>query len=279
MNSMKSVLSYFQKDARNFQLIFLSAFLVFGLVQLEWESDALRVAVIFTTTLVSQVLIILWKKIPWNSLKSAGITALGLSLLLHTDSPWVAALGAALAIFSKVFLRFKGRHYFNPANFGLMVVILITSQAWVSPGQWGNETIMVFFFSAAALMVLMKVGRLDTSITFLGVLFFLEYTRTVTYLGWEPDVLLHQFSNGSLLLFTFFMITDPKTTPRSPQARIIWAVVLAVLSFFANHWLYLSAAPLWILLFYAPITVMLNQLMPGEEFSWQKVNPSKLHIK
>ena len=242
MNWLLSGLTYFQKDARNFQLVFLSSFLVYGLFQLNWDSDLARICSILIATFLSQGLIVIWKKLPWNSFKSAGITALGLCLLLHTDNVWIAALGGVLAIFSKAILRFRGRHYFNPANFGLMLSILITQQAWVSPGQWGNETIMVFFFSAAALMVLLKVGRLDTSITFLLVLFGLEFLRTVLFLGWGPDVLMHQFTNGSLLLFIFFMITDPKTTPSAPKARIVWAVILAALSFFMTHWLLFASS-------------------------------------
>ena len=279
MNWLQFSLSYFQKDARNFQLVFLSSFLFYGLFQLNWDHDLPRIIAIVISCFLSQGIIIRWRNIPFNSFKSAGITALGLCLLLQTDNLWIAVLGGTLAIFSKTILRFKGRHYFNPANFGLMVTVLITQQAWVSPGQWGNETIMVFFFSAAALMVLLKVGRLDTSVIFLLILFLLEYFRTVIYLGWEPDVLIHQFTNGSLLLFIFFMITDPKTTPSSPGARLVWAALLAGLSFFITHWFYISAAPLWVLLFYAPITVLFNQYLPGEEFSWSQGFTSKIHIK
>jgi len=255
-------------DARHFQLIYLSSFLVFGIYSLGWELEVTRYLIIAVSCVLTQLVGARIVGASPSSWKSALITALGLSLLLHSSALWISALSGVLAIGSKFILRFNGKHIFNPANFGIILCILLTDQAWVSPGQWGSDIILIYFFGAAALMVLLKVGRIDTSLAFILTLFALEATRTVFYLGWGWDVLFHSFSNGSLLLFTFFMITDPVTTPKSKKARIIWASGIAVLSFILSQWFFVYTAPIWALFIAAPFTAIFNKTMKGETFHW-----------
>ncbi len=265
---LKSLRHLILGDARHFQIIYLSSFLFFGIFSLGWEVEANRYLVVIGSCIVTQVIGSRIIGASPNSWKSALITALGLSLLLHTSSLWIASLAGVIAISSKFFIRFQGKHIFNPANFGIILTVLFTNQAWVSPGQWGSDIILIYFFGAAALMVLLKVGRIDTSIAFLGTLLALEAGRTIFYLGWGWDVLFHSFSNGSLLLFTFFMITDPVTTPKNKKARIIWASGIAILAFILSQWFYVYTAPIWALFIAAPFTAIFNHLMKGESFQW-----------
>ena len=46
---------------------------------------------------------------------------------------------AALAIGSKFILRVRGKHLFNPANFGVGAALLVLPGTWISPGQWGSD--------------------------------------------------------------------------------------------------------------------------------------------
>ena len=64
--------------------------------------------------------------------------------------------------------------------------------------------------------------RTDVSLAFLGSWVLLKLGR-VLWLGQRPAVLGHQLLVGSLILFTFFMISDPKTTPDRGARRIGWA--------------------------------------------------------
>jgi Na+-translocating ferredoxin:NAD+ oxidoreductase RnfD subunit len=96
----------------------------------------------------------------------------------------------------------------------------------------------------------------------------LEYIRTVLYQGWEMEVLFHKFSSGTLLLFTFFMITDPMTIPNSKKARIIWSIILATVTFICSAWMQLYTAPIWVLFCMTPITIWLDKKIPEEKFKW-----------
>lgn len=269
MNTLHSLRnSLLFKDARNFQILFLSSFLLYGIWNLGWESDIYRILTLFSVALCTQLIGIALSPAPIHSMKSALITALGLSLLFKANSYSTLALCAFLAIAGKFILRVNGKHVYNPANLGIMLCLLLTSDSWISPGQWGSSVILLFFVGAAGMMVVFRSGRVDTSFAFLTTLFLLEYARTILYLGWDYDFLFHKFTNGSLLLFSFFMITDPVTTPNHKLSRIIWASMIAVLTFILGNWQQVHTAPVWALFFITPLTVFFDKILVAKKFQW-----------
>ncbi|MDQ3073193.1 MAG: RnfABCDGE type electron transport complex subunit D [Bacteroidota bacterium] len=256
------------KDARYFQILYLAGFMLFGIMSLGWESDILKYSAVFTTCIAVQMIGAWWTGKPYSSVKSALISALGLCLLLKSGSVYVLMLAAALSIGSKFVIRFKGKHLFNPTNFGIIITLLLCNDAWISPGQWGREAIMMYFVGAAGLMIIFKVGRVDVSLAFLVTFALLEYTRMVAYQGWETEVWMHKLLNGSVLLFTFFMITDPVTTPNAKGARLVWAALVAALTFYLSSYMFVHTAPVWALFFISPLTVIFDTLFKGRQFKW-----------
>ncbi|MEO8066361.1 MAG: RnfABCDGE type electron transport complex subunit D [Flavobacteriales bacterium] len=263
---------WFLSDGRHFQIAFLSCFLCYGIVQLQWDAERARYAIIAATCLATQSAFVLVHGLEWRTLKSAAITTLGLCLLFKSGSAITLVLGASIAIASKFVVRVRGKHIFNPANIGIIAAMLLTGDAWVSPGQWGSGAALVFLVGAAGLMVVLRVGRIDTSLAFLGTFAALHFARNVLYLGWGADVWLHQLTNGSLLLFTFFMITDPVTTPSAPRARIGWSIAVAVLAFLLGWRYFVNAAPVWALFFISASTPLVDLIWKGARFQW--VRPS-----
>lgn len=233
-----------------------------------WETAPWKPLLVAGTAVATQYGFILSGKADARSLKSALITGLGLSILLRANEPLTLVLAAVIAIASKFAIRHQGKHIFNPANIGIVAVILLTGDAWISPGQWGSSVVLIYFITAAALMILLKVGRIDTSLMFIGTVFLLEYFRTILYLGWGWDVLLHKFGSGSFLLFAFFMITDPVTTPKNQWARLAWAGAIGALSFYLSQWMQVYTAPLWALIIVSPFTAVLNHFFRGNTFQW-----------
>lgn len=268
MTALRLLTPAILKDARHFQIIYLGIFLTFGLLALGWSVQADRYIVIFGTALTTQGLFIALGRVHHSSWKSALITALGLSLLFKSGSASTLALAAVIGIASKFLIRYRGKHLFNPANIGIVAAILLTGDGWISPGQWGSSAVFLFLFGALGSIVLFRVGRLDTTLVFLLSFIILEYCRTVLYLGWGSDVLLHKLTNGSFLLFAFFMITDPKTTPDHPRARVFWAMGVALLAFALSHWMYIHTAPIWALVIVTPLTVILDARYKAKRFQW-----------
>lgn len=259
---------WFVSDGRHYQIVFLASFLCYGILELQWDAEIGRYLTIAATCLGTQALFIRIHGLEWRTLKSAAITTLGLCLLFKAGSPWTLVLGASIAIATKFLLRVNGKHIFNPANVGIAAAMLLTGDAWISPGQWGSGAALVFLVGAAGMMVVLRVGRIDTSMAFLLVFAGLDFCRTVLYLGWEPEVWLHKLTSGSLLLFTFFMITDPVTTPSTPRARIGWSMLVGALAFMLGWKYFVNASPVWALFFLSPLTPLIDRLWKGERFSW-----------
>lgn len=280
------------QDARDYQILFLSVFLVLGLGTRDWTLKPELMLVIISSCLLTQwVMTCLIPYLSRNSLqtqiqgkianpklfalsplKSAIITSLGLCLLLRANEPQTMATAGCLAILSKFLFRRHGKHFFNPANFGIIIALVFTQDAWVSPGQWGTDWWYLLLFLGTGGMVLQRVGRWDTSAVFLVSYTALEALRNY-WLGWNWDVLLHQLMSGSFLLFALFMLTDPRSIPDARIGRIIWALALAWSAFILRDYFYLSTAMFWALFALSPLTLVLDSLWSGSRFRWQKLSP------
>jgi Na+-translocating ferredoxin:NAD+ oxidoreductase RnfD subunit len=126
-------------------------------------------------------------------------------------------------------------------------------------------------------IVVTKVQKLDVSIAFLGTYILLLFIRQVLYLGWPPDFFMQSITTGSLLLFSFFMISDPKTAPDHKTARIIWAVLIGIISFYLTAFKFINAAPVWVLILSAPLVPLLDTIFRAKRFQW--ISQSSLQHK
>jgi Na+-translocating ferredoxin:NAD+ oxidoreductase RnfD subunit len=264
------------RDPRNWQLIFLSSFLLFGVWQLNWQDEIINFCIIVPTVLAVQFCCIKIYKLGNDSLKSALITGFGLTLLFKTDEPWMLFAAAFLAIASKFIVRIRGKHIFNPANFGIISSILLFKQGWIAPGQWGSSLLLLLIIGSAGVMVLQRANRIDTGFAFIGTLFLLDFLRVIVYQGWEWDVLWHKYLNGSVLLFSFFMITDPASTPNHRTARIIWAAGVAALCFYLQSFVQVHTAPIWALFIVSPLTLIFDIMFKAPRFNWFR--PRQLNV-
>jgi Na+-transporting NADH:ubiquinone oxidoreductase subunit NqrB len=263
-------------DARLYQILFLSCFLFLGILARDWTLHPSHIAVAIGSCLLTQS-VCLWvsrqkseaERVNWtpSDFYSPLITALGLSLLLRVDHAWTMAIAGTIAVLSKFCLQINGKHLFNPANFGIVAVLLFTQKAWVSPGQWGESFWLMAIFLGCGGLVLQKVGRWDTTIAFLGSYIGLEALRNL-YLGWTWDVLGHRLMSGSLLMFALFMITDPRTIPNSRLGRILWASLIALVTFILRNLFYVHTAVFWALFIIAPLTVLFDQYLTDDRFDW-----------
>jgi enediyne biosynthesis protein E5 len=273
--SMQPLASLVPRDPRILQIAFLGTFLFLGMESLDFQVPPWMPPALLATALATQWLCDWLFQRPPSGYLSPLISALGLSLLLRTDTWWVPPLAAVLAIASKYLIRVRGKHVFNPTNFGLTVAMLATAHAWCSPGQWGERGILWAWIFALGLAVAHRSFRTDVSLAFLGAWVLLKGAR-VLVLGQPVAVLLHQLSVGSLILFTFFMISDPKTTPDRRVARVGFGVAVAGLAFFLQHQLWVMNSPVWALLLLSPLVPAVDWLWPAPRFQWPNGPPPKV---
>lgn len=150
------------KDIRDYQILFLSFFLFLGIGTRDWTLRSQLIGVLFITCLSTQWLLSLvishWSLVPKDTglminVRSPLITSLGLSLLLRADDWTTMALAGFCAIASKFFFKIGDKHLFNPANFGIISALALTPDAWVSPGQWGDDWWYALLFTGTGGMV------------------------------------------------------------------------------------------------------------------------------
>ena len=271
------------KDARYFQIIFQSIFLCYGIFILHWRNESWLYVTYFTTSFAVQFVCeyFLGKKyIPFlqrlkNGIPSVLISSFGLSLLLKTNYWWVAVFAAGVSILSKYILRINGKHIFNPSALGIVVALVLTGKAWISPGQWGSGVVILFGVCCLGFIVVSRVQKLDVTLAFLGTFAGLIFIRQIIYLGWPMDHFIQSVSTGSLLLFSFFMITDPKTIPNHTVVRILWCTAIAAVAFYLTAFKFMNGAPIFVLILAQPLVPILDKFFKAKKFEWV---PSKTYM-
>ncbi len=197
------------------------------------------------------------------------ITALSLTLLLRTDVVAVAALAAAIAISSKFLLRVRGKHVFNPANFALVSLMLLSDAAWVSSGQWGSAATGAFALACLGFIVLTRARRAETTFAFLAMFALLLIGRAL----WLDDPLsipAHQLQNGALLIFAFFMISDPKTSPDTRTGRVVYGALVASVAYTIQFIFYEPNGPILALIISAPLVPLIDLVSRGQLYRWKQ---------
>ena len=188
---------------------------------------------------------------------SAMLTGNGVAFVLrvpgteHGDwwslNGWTIFAGtAAVSLLSKYVIKFRGSHIFNPSNFGLVLCFLLLGPEHAEPLDfwWGPMTgwlaLALGIIVVGGLAILIRLRLIVIAVAFwvtfaaaLAVLMGLGHAFSARWhLG---PVTGHYFwwvlvTSPEVLVFLFFMITDPKTTPKSTRGRALYAVSIGLLS-------------------------------------------------
>ena len=256
-------------DPRYYQIIVLSLLLTYGIFVLDFGIRWQNALVIVPTALAIQFFGTRYFQLPRFDPLSPLITSLSLTLLLRTDVVLIAALAASLAIGSKFLLRFRGKHIFNPANFALVSLMLLSDHAWVSSGQWGSAAIGAFVLACLGSLVLTRARRAETTIAFIIIYAGMLFGRAI----WLDDpfsIPMHQIQNGALLIFSFFMISDPKTTPNTGFGRVLYAAIVAAVAYTIQFIYYQPNGPILALIMCAPTVPLIDVLLRGRVYRWEQ---------
>jgi len=257
-------------DPRYYQIAALASLLVYGMGWLDFEIALPQAFVTLGAVLFTQWIFTRLWRLPAFDSKSALISGLSLCLLLRTNSLWLPAAGAAVTISSKFLLRWRGKHLFNPTNFGIVAMMLATGgHVWVSPGQWGNPAFFAFLMACLGGLVVNRAARSDVTIAWLVFYLSLVFGRSLS-LGEPLTIPVHRLESGALLLFAFFMISDPRTTPNSRLGRLIFAAVLAYVGWYIQFRLFRTNGALWALAGCSMMVPFIDCLLPGDRYVWRR---------
>src|SRR5262249_45618454 len=258
-------------DARYFQIGALASLLLINFWRIDFGAKPIASAMAIGSALVTQLICSRLAGSPVD-LRSPLITGLSLSLLLRADALWLYAAAGAVAIASKFVLRIDGKHIFNPAGLAIVALLLTSNGVWISPGQWGTDVWFAALLAFFAILVLSAARRADIALFFLASHPALLVARAM-WLGDPLSIPLHQLQGGSLLIFTFFMISDPRTSPDSAAGRFLFAFATALLAHYMAFFMQMRPALFVALIMLSPATILIDRLIPAQRFTWREGAP------
>ncbi len=256
-----------QLDPRLYQIGALSLLLLYGLTALDFDTTWFRAILVISAAIGFQWLCSKIWSVKFDP-RSAAISGLSLALLLRSNSVLLLLAAAGIAISSKFAIRWRGKHIFNPTNLAIVALMIATPGVWVSPGQWGNVAFFGFLITCLGGLVVNRASRSDVTYAFMIAWSAVLIGRSL-WLGEPLTIPLHRLENGALLLFTFFMISDPKTTPDSRAGRTLFAVLVALGARYVQFKMFHTNGILWSLAACSLLVPLIDVLLPGGRYTWK----------
>ncbi len=266
MSAPKAGVESLSIDPRYYQLVVQISLLLFGILQLQFEISPVRIVAVVASAWLLQLLFTRLYHLTAN-LPSAANSALSILLLLRSNDLGWLLLAVVIAIAGKFVLTVHRRHLFNPSALGIVAVILIGDTAWITPGQWGRDIWLLLLAAGGGLIVLIGPTRMATTLAF-GTVYSLSLFGQAAWLGDPWQIPLHQLQNGALLIFAFFMLSDPKTTPASTVGCLLYGTWVALLGWTLHYLFFIPNAFLYALILSSPLTLSINRYLPGQAFVW-----------
>lgn len=233
-------------------LILLAGHLSFGILE-SYRTVILAVATSMLTEL-GLARLVLGK---WRNLSSAYITGISVSILIRSPMFWPYALCAMISIATKYVLRYRGRHLWNPSNFGVSWMLFTASFSVAGLSiQWGNNLWPMLIIWLLGLVIVWRARRFHVTFTYIVSFIAFSLLRSViTGASFLAEVA--PLTGPMYQLFVLFMITDPVTTVSSRKGRILVAFLIALVEFVLrlNEFIY---APFYALFLVGPVAMMID---------------------
>lgn len=193
----------------------------------------------------------------WKNLASAYISGISVSILIRSTFIWPYVLTAAISILSKYVLRYRGRHIWNPSNFGISWMLFFAPMyvAGLSV-QWGNNLLPMAVIWMLGMVIVYRAKRFHVTITY--VISFLVFAFIRSFITNDPFLAEVAPLTGPMYqLFIFFMITDPPTNVRSKKGQILVVFIVALVEFILrlNQFVY---APFYALAIVGPVAKFID---------------------
>jgi Na+-translocating ferredoxin:NAD+ oxidoreductase RnfD subunit len=257
---------FFTLDNRYIAPMFITCILLvghlsFGILE-SYKKTALAIAVAIVAEMVLGQ--IFFHK--WLHPASAYISGISVGILVRSPAYWPYALCSLISIMSKYVLRVKGRHIWNPSNFGISVLLFLAPDAVASLSiQWGNYLWPMLVIWVLGSVIIWRLRRFHIAAIY--VLSFLAFAFLRSWMigtPWQSEIA--PITGPMYQLFIFFMITDPKTTVRSKkgQCLVVFLVALLEMVLRLNQVVY---APFYALFIVGPAAMLVEIWMDSRRES------------
>jgi Na+-translocating ferredoxin:NAD+ oxidoreductase RnfD subunit len=221
----------FRIDNRYVAPLFITCILLVGHLSYGILESYKKTALAIVAALITELILgrIFFGK--WLNLASAYITGISVGILVRSPAYWPYALCSVISIMSKYVLRVKGRHIWNPSNFGIAVLLFLAPETMaVLSIQWGNNYWSLLVIWILGSIIIWRARRFHISATYVVSFFLFAFLRSwITGDPWQAEVA--PITGPMYQLFVFFMITDPKTTVKSKMGQCVVAFCVALAEF------------------------------------------------
>jgi Na+-translocating ferredoxin:NAD+ oxidoreductase RnfD subunit len=245
------------KDPRLHLAAVIISLQVLGQTAFDFDLSIAQILISIGTCALLELAIVFWQKriIMWPA--SALLTGNGVAFVLRVPGTehgdwwslhgwWIFAATSAVALLSKYVLRLRREHIFNPSNIGLVLCFLILGPGRAEPLNFWWGPMDAWMAVALAIIVLGGLAiliRLNLVVIAAG--FWLAFAAATGVLALSGHAMTARWHLGQItgftfwrvlitspeiLVFLFFMITDPKTSPKTTRARIVYSVSIALLA-------------------------------------------------
>lgn len=234
-------------------VILIGAELSFGILEGYPKLAAAILASMGTELLLGKI--VLGK---WRNLSSAYVSGISIGILIRAPMIWPYALASVITITSKYVLRYKGQHIWNPSNFGVVSMLLLaSSEVAVLSVQWGNNIWAMAVIWILGFIIVWRVDRLHISVVY--VLSFLFFSLIRSWISGNPFLgEVAPITGPMYQLFTFFMITDPKTTVSSRWGQYLVPFLIAGVGMVLRLVFSAVYAPFYALFIVGPIAMAIE---------------------
>jgi len=251
---------FFSPENRYLAPILISCILLAGQLSFGILESYKKTLLAIATAIAAELILgqVFYRK--WMHPASAYISGISVGILVRSPAYWPYALCALISIMSKYVLRLKGRHLWNPSNFGISVLVFLAPETVATLSiQWGNNVWPMLVIWVLGAAIIYRVKRFHITATY--VLSFIAFAFLRSWIigqPWQAEVA--PITGPMYQLFIFFMITDPKTTVRSKKWQCIVVLIVAVVEMILR--LYQSVyAPFYALFLVGPTALLIEMWM------------------
>ena len=184
------------------------------------------------------------KSLSIRNLLSPLVTGLSLVLLLNSGSIFVYVFSSGSSIISKYLLSFGQKHFFNPSLFGI-----VTSYCFFDFGSFSIQSnqFMGMSYSAIQLCLLGFFTLYFAKRLILPIFYYFTLIGGAFLFGcFQPSSdlvdLIGPDLSASGILFAFFMMTDPVTSPKTWKKKAIFSILCGLISLLLSAFQILHAS-------------------------------------
>ena len=219
---------FFSPENRYLAPLFITCILLVGHLSFGILESYKKTGIAIVVSLLTELVLGRMFTGKWPILASAYITGISVGILVRSPAFWPYAVCAIVSIMSKYVLRLKGRHIWNPSNFGISVLLFLAPETVASLSiQWGNYLLPMVVIWILGAVIVWRVRRFHITGTYVTCFIVFAILRSyITGSPWQSEIA--PLTGPMYQLFIFFMVTDPKTTVRSKYWQCVVVALVAL---------------------------------------------------